>query len=167
MDRWLPNIAAILFLIAVLATFIGVTDRTFGLNLKTVWAEELTRFSMIWAALLLIGIGMRKGTQTRLTLLSEHLSAKGRRKAHIMVMVSVCLLFTLLFAYGLRSAYSNRGQMSAVMQISMFWPYMAVPVSAFFVLLECLTSIWETLHGSGNGSPDSGNAGPGDALPID
>lgn len=146
MDKWLPNIAAILFLVAVFSTFLGVVDRTFGLNLKTVWAEEMTRFSMIWGTLLLIGIGLRKGTQTQLTLLSENLSLKGKKVAHLFVMVMVCLMFGLLFVFGLRSAFTNSGQMSAVMQISMFWPYMAVPVSAFFVLFECLTSIWETVQ---------------------
>jgi len=146
MDNWLPNIAAMLFLVAVFSTFIGVIDRTFGLNLKTVWAEEMTRFAMIWGTLLLIGIGLRKGTQTQLTLLSECLSQKGRQVAHLFVMVMVCLMFGLLFIFGLRSAFTNSGQMSAVMQISMFWPYMAVPVCAFFVLFECLTSMWETVR---------------------
>ena len=146
MDKWLPTIAAILFLIAVGSTFAGVVDRTLSLNLKTVWAEEMTRFAMIWGTLLLIGIGIRKGTQTQLTLLSEHLSPKGQSVAHLFVMIMVCLMFGLLFVFGLRSAFTNSGQMSAVMQVSMFWPYLAIPVSAFFVLFECLTSIWETVQ---------------------
>ncbi|MCD8350928.1 MAG: TRAP transporter small permease [Planctomycetaceae bacterium] len=166
MDKWLTNIAAILFLVAVLATFVGVLDRTFGLNLKTVWAEELTRFSMIWGTLLLIGIGMRRGTQTRLTLLSERLSAKGRRVSHIFVMLTVCFLFFLLFVFGIRSAVNNSGQMSAVMQISMFWPYLAVPVSAFFVLFECLTSIWDVLRGRPLDAVHSGEIA-NEALPVD
>lgn len=165
LDKWLTNIAAILFLIAVMATFAGVLDRTFGLNLKTVWAEEVTRFTMIWGTLILIGIGMRKGTQTRLTLLSERLSEKGQRSMHIFVMLAVCLLFALLFVFGIRSAITNSGQMSAVMQVSMFWPYLAVPVSAFFVLFECLTSIWDTLQGKPLDAAHTG--APIDALPQD
>lgn len=154
LDKWLLRISAILFLIAVLATFVGVLDRTFRLDLKTVWAEEVTRFSMIWATLLLIGMGLRKGTQIRLTLLSERLSRKGQQLMHIFVMCCVILLFALLFIYGLRSAINNYAQMSAVMQMKMFYPYMAIPVSALFVLFECVTSIWETvqsLRGKGNG----------------
>lgn len=158
MDRWLLNIAAILLLVAVLSTFIGVVDRTFSLNLKTVWAEEMTRFTMIWGALLLIGIGMRKGTQTQLTFLSERLSPKGQYMAQIFVMAMVCLMFGLLFVFGLRSAVTNSGQMSAVMQISMFWPYLAIPVSAFFVLFECLAIIWETAWAMRSGAHPSAGA---------
>lgn len=145
MDKWLSVIAAILFLLAVFATFAGVVDRTLGLNLKTVWAEELTRFSMIWATLLLVGIGLRKGTQTRLTLLSEKLPAGGQTILRVVVTLLVMLLFGILFFYGLRSAVNNRGQMSAVMQISMFWPYLAIPVSSFFVLFESITGMYEAL----------------------
>ena len=144
MDKVLSNTAAILFFISVMSTFIGVLDRTFGLNLKTVWVEELTRFTMIWATMMLIGIGTRKGTQTRLTLLAEHLSEKKSELLNIFIMLLVILLFSILFYFGLRSAINNRTQMSAVMQISMFWPYMAIPFSALFVLFESITNIYET-----------------------
>lgn len=145
MDKYLSTLAALLFLIAVLASVVGVLDRTFSLNLKTVWAEEVTRYLMIWASLLLIGVGLRKGTQTRLTLLSEHLPEKGGKLLNIFAMLLVVLLFGILFVYGLRSAVNNAGQMSAVMQISMFWPYLAIPVSSFFVLFEAVTEIFETV----------------------
>ncbi len=144
MDLMLSNIAAILFLISVLSAFLGVVDRTFGLNLKTVWVEELTRFTMIWATLILIGIGIRKGTQTRLTLLAENLPEKKSNILNIIIMLLIVLLFSILFFYGLRSAVNNRTQMSAVMQVSMFWPYLAIPFSSFFVLFEVITMIYES-----------------------
>ncbi|GAB2046002.1 TRAP transporter small permease [Agathobaculum sp. TL06] len=151
-DFVLSTIAAILFIVSTLSTCISVIDRTFSLNLQVVWAEEVTRYTMIWATMLLIGIGMRKGLQTRLTLLSDKLPGNGRKALSILILVLITLFFALLFWYGLRSAIINRSQVTGVLQISVFYPYMAIPVGSFFVILECVSVIFELLlNKSGNG----------------
>lgn len=147
MDKTLPVIAALFLLVGVSATVIGVADRTFGLNLKTVWAEEVTRYTIIWCAMLLMGIGFRMGTQTRLTLLSERLPEKARKVFEVIVYLLVILMFGILMIYGFKSAIVNRTQLSAVMQISMFWPYLSVPVGSLFVVIETIGLIYETITG--------------------
>lgn len=144
-DKVLPAAAAIFLLIGVLSTSVGVIDRTFGLNLKTVWAEEITRYSIIWAAMLLMGIGFRKGTQTRLTLLSERLSDKPRKLVEIIVYLLVLFMFGILMVYGMKSALLNGGQKSVVLQISMFWPYLAIPTGSFFVVFEVAVMLFRTI----------------------
>ena len=95
-DKVLPTLSALFFMIGVLATAIGVIDRTCGLNLKTVWAEEVTRYTIIWAAMLLMGIGFRKGTQTKLTLLTDRLHGTTRKVMEIVVWLMVILMFGIL-----------------------------------------------------------------------
>jgi len=146
MDKVLSTIAATLFLVAVFSTALGVVDRTFGLNLGTVWADELTRYAMIWAVMMLIGIGIRKGTQIRLTLLANKLSKRNEDILNIIVMLLVIFLFGILMIYGVRTAFNNRVQISPVMQISMFYPLLAIPFSAFFVVLESSMIIYEAVR---------------------
>ena len=49
--------------------------------------------------------------------------------------------------YGMKSAIINSTQLSVVLQVSMFWPYLAIPVGSFFVVIEVIFKLYEIITG--------------------
>ena len=141
----IPSISAVLFLIATGSTVLGAVVRTLAIPLSVVWVEEVTRYCMIWATLLLMGIGFRKGTQTQFTLLEEHLHGRIHSVYRVCILLAEMLMFGILVIGGFRLAFMNSNQRSAVMMISMTWPYLAIPVSSCLVVIELIMMLVETL----------------------
>ncbi len=146
-DRIIGAISGILFIIAVCATLIGILDRTFGLNLKTVWAEEVTRYSIIWAMFLIVGICLRRGYQTAFTLFLDKMNVKLRALFQIIIYILITLFCLLLFYYGIKSSFQNINQHSPVLQISMTYPFLSIPVGAALCLFETVSGIYVTISG--------------------
>ena len=74
----------------------------------------------------------------------------------ICILILELVMFGILVIGGARLAIMNANQRSAVMMISMTWPYLAIPVSSFLVELELLMMLIETLRElfrGGAGSP--------------
>lgn len=145
LDLVIGSLSGVFFVIAVCATLIGIMDRTFGLNWKAVWAEELTRYSIIWSMFLIVGMCLRLGYQTSFTLFLEKMPDQIRRLVQLVVYLLITLLFLLLLFYGTKSALLNFGQRSPVLQVPMFFPYMAIPVGALLGLFETVTGMYEMI----------------------
>jgi TRAP-type C4-dicarboxylate transport system permease small subunit len=145
-DSIVPPISALLFLVGVASTVWGALIRTSGVQISVVWVEEVTRYTLIWAALLLMGIGFRKKTQTQFTLLEDHLMGNKKAVLTLIILVLELVMFGILIIGGFKLAITNRGQCSAVLIISMMWPNLAIPVSATLVETELIMLLAETLH---------------------
>lgn len=144
-DAVVPPISAILFLIATGSTVLGAAVRTSGVSIPVVWVEEVTRYCMIWSTLLLMGIGFRKGTQTQFTLLEEHLHGRAKNVLRMCILIFELIMFGIMVIGGMQLAIMNTSQRSAVMMISMTWPYLAIPVSSLLVELELIMTFIETI----------------------
>ena len=94
-----------------------------------------------------MGLGFRKGTQTKLTLLSDRLHGTTRKVMEIVVWLMVILMFGILMIYGMKSAIINSTQLSVALQVSMFWPYLAIPVGSCFVVIEVIFKLYEMITG--------------------
>ena len=153
-DMVVPPISAILFLIATGSTVLGAAVRTSGIAFSVVWVEEVTRYCMIWATLLLMGIGFRKGTQTQFTLLEEHLKGRVKSGLRLFIILTEILMFGILIVGGFQLAITNINQRSAVLMLSMTWPYLAIPVSACLVEIELVMLLLETVRDLIKGGSD-------------
>ena len=144
-DSIVPPISGLLFLVGVASTVWGAAIRTSGAQISVVWVEEVTRYSLIWATLLLMGIGFRKKAQTQFTLLEDHLTGRKKASLNLFILIVELLMFGILVIGGFQLAVSNRGQFSPVLMISMMWPTLAIPVSALLVEIELVMMLVETL----------------------
>ena len=144
-DFIVPPVSAALFLIATASTVLGAAVRTSGIHFSVVWVEEVTRYCMIWATLLLMGIGFRKGTQTQFTLLEERLKGRLSSGLRLLILATELLMFGILVVGGFQLAATNGSQRSAVLTIPMTWPYLAIPVSSLLVVIEAFMMFVETL----------------------
>lgn len=152
LDKVVCFVAGSFFTVSVLSTAIGMADRTFGLGLKAVWAEEITRFTMAWAMFIIMGLCLRTGRQAAFTLILDTVSVKKRIVMEVIINLLISLLFVIMLVYGFKMAIANMNQLSPVLQISMFYPYVSIPIGAALVLFETMTALylrgrdWKALH---------------------
>ena len=99
-------------------------------NYSISWAEELTRFAIVWMSFIAIGMGVRKGGHISVETLLLVLSGKWRKLA-------VSFMCTLGMSLGIVLIYTGaslvyrvylRGQVSSAMEIPMFIAYICVPL---------------------------------------
>lgn len=143
LDRVIPPISAVLFLICVAATCYGTINRTLGLSLNASWVEELSIYSMIWATVLLIGTLLRKGMHTQFTLLIEKLHGKVLSVWKIVIILVEAAIFVILLVGGTQLAENGANLVMSSMPIAMTWAYLCVPIGSALVLLEVIMILIE------------------------
>lgn len=99
-------------------------------------SEELARFAMIWMAMLGCVVALRWGRHLGVRVLVDRLPSG--LYDHYMapcIQVVMLLFFGLIAVQGWDLALRNSGQVSPALEVSMFYPYLAVPVGGALMWL--------------------------------
>ncbi len=99
------------------------------------WPEELARYLFVWVALLGAALGLERGVHFSIDVFTARLSrmAASRLAAALDALFAA---FALSLAWqGAVLTWRVSDQPSAAMEISMAWPYAAVPVAAALMAL--------------------------------
>jgi TRAP-type C4-dicarboxylate transport system, small permease component len=155
-DKVLPAIASVFFTIGLISAFLGAVARTFTTSSSFVWVDEVTRFSMIWATMLVVGVCMRKRQMTEFTLIIDKLPEKVRIAFDMVIQILVLVFYGIIFYYGLHLALSNAGLSCTTLPFSMIYVYMIWPISAGLLIYEGITCLIESFF-SLIGHPLSGH----------
>ncbi|MFZ4451245.1 TRAP transporter small permease [Salibacterium aidingense] len=137
-EKSVETLSVSLFVIGVISTIFGTISRTFPVLPNLSWANELTRFTIIASILLIIGFGIRKGSQISFTLLLEKMSPGPRLILQMINNILMLSLFFIIGYYGYFFAVSNAGQTSSLLEVSMVYPYIFVPIGSLLVMLEVI-----------------------------
>ncbi|MGV2986641.1 TRAP transporter small permease [Vibrio sp. E150_011] len=137
LDRAEKTVLVIAFVAMVIATFIQVINRNF-FGIPLVGIEEIAKYSMVYLVMLGTELGLRDGTQIRVTAFVDKLPHTLK-----FVIVSISKIILIIFA-ALMSKESvtlfqlqiSSGQLSSGLKIPMYIPY--------FALLIGFTSITAT-----------------------
>src|SRR5690606_2003380 len=100
------------------------------------FTEELSRYLMIWTALLAVSCGIARREHIGLVLLFDKFPAEYRKSiALIFDVISFCF-FAFIFVYGI--GFVERGFNSITMIYAMpkAYPYLIVPISAFLACTQ-------------------------------
>lgn len=87
------------FIIMVIASFVQVLNRNI-FHLGISWLEELSRYCMIYMALLAAEIGLRDGTQIAVTALTDKLKGTFKNVVEIIAKAVVCAFAVTVFVGG-------------------------------------------------------------------
>lgn len=99
-------------------------------------SEELARFSMIWMAMLGCVVALRLGRHLGVRVLVDRLpSGLYDRWMAPCIQIVMMVFFGLIAVQGWDLALRNSGQLSPALEISMFYPYLAVPVGGALMWL--------------------------------
>ncbi len=142
-EKWFLIVSLI---VMVLVTFMQIVLRWF--NAATVWAEEFSRYVMLYQVWVGASYAVHEDAHIRITALIGKLSG-GRRRGMDLAVLTLWLLFTLwLTVEGcvLVGKIAAMGQVSSAMRIPMTIPYASVPIGGALMTIRLVQKIVERLR---------------------
>ena len=132
--------------------FTNVVTR-YGFGFSIGWAEEVSRFLMIWVTFLGAGLALREGRHVAIDVLQDLLSERARRALRMALGVMILLFLALLVFYGIKFVIFGWNKETMVTQIPRGIPYLAVPLGAGFFAIHLLVIFrrfvdrdWDEVH---------------------
>lgn len=131
--RIIQSIAAILLAVAVVLVFYQVLTR-FILNDAAVWSEVLARALIVWGVFLVIGPAIRSGKMIPIDVLRSLLPRDKQIWIIRIVTAAIALFLGVLIWFGYKMTLRVLNQQVAMLNVSVAWFYMAIPVGAALAL---------------------------------
>jgi TRAP-type C4-dicarboxylate transport system permease small subunit len=140
--NWLvERICALLVGVMVVIIWFGVMERYF-LHLGHTWTEELSRYVMIWAALLAVSCGAFYREHIGLNIVRRFLSPAGGRFLMVGLDLVSLAFFLFLAWYGIGMARDGLSQYATIFGITMGVPFAAVPVSSGLTAFQIFAAMF-------------------------
>lgn len=137
--RTTETLATLLLIVVTVLNLTQVTGR-YAFSIGFSWTEELMRYLMIWLMMLGSAAAIYRvehmGVETLETMVSPR-HALLVRSALYSIGGIFCIVVLI---YGWPLALRNAGQVAPASGIPMIYPYMALPVGAFLILLQIALS---------------------------
>ena len=151
--NWIVERACALLVGAmVVIIWFGVVERYF-LELGVTWTEELSRYVMIWAALLAVSCGAYYREHIGLELVLQRLPQNaGRMLVFALDLISLTF-FMFLTYYGIGMTASGASQYATIFGMTMMVPFAAVPVSSALTSIQIFAAMLRNLSGLTKATP--------------
>ncbi len=145
-DRAVNWILAVLMLAMVVIIAAQVWFR-FMLNDPLAWSEEAGRYLFVWISFVGAAAGVRYQVHLGIDLPPLLLSEKACRVVVVLVNLIIQVFLVVIAYWGIRILGIIKFQVSPSMQISMLYPYLAVPVGSILMLINSLRITVATIAG--------------------
>ncbi len=145
-DRSVNWFLAVLMLAMVLIIAAQVWFR-FVMNDPLAWSEEAGRYLFVWISFVGAAAGVRYQVHLGIDLPPLLLSEKACRVVVVLVNLIIQLFLVIIAYWGFKILGIIKFQVSPSMQISMFYPYLAVPVGSILMLINSLRITVATISG--------------------
>ncbi len=102
------------------------------------YAEELSRYFLIWTGFLGASLGVRYGSHTAVSLFIDRLPSGLRT---VVEKIGAVIIFLFLFIFllsAVRYCSQQDGQISSTLKVSMLWPALAAPVGVFLMIIQLI-----------------------------
>jgi TRAP-type C4-dicarboxylate transport system permease small subunit len=138
-DRGCRYVSVALLMSMTVVFFTQICMRyLFGNGLS--WAEELSRYMMVWLIYICAIVVFREGTQISVTAIEDKLPNAWRFTLNIAQKV-VCIVFFLMVGYlGIKIMPFASFQKSPNMQIPMKYMYMLFPIASWLIVLQLIAN---------------------------
>lgn len=100
------------------------------------WAEEVSKYLMVWMALLGAAIVLYEQSHVSIDFFIEKLGII--RPLKILHLLLGIAFFVLMIIYGFDYAFFGMRLISPATGIRRFWPYLAIPVGGIFLFLQSI-----------------------------
>ncbi|MBU0971902.1 MAG: TRAP transporter small permease [Proteobacteria bacterium] len=131
----------IFFMVEItLVISIAVVSRYF-MNAPIYWAEEVIRYSFVWATFLGAACAFRQGELVAMSVVLNALSDRNQKLARLLLEIIIGFFLVVTLVFGIQMAQVVAPQLTVSTRVSMAWLYGVVPVSCTFMLLCCIDNI--------------------------
>jgi TRAP-type C4-dicarboxylate transport system permease small subunit len=100
------------------------------------WTEEAARYLMIWMALLASGLAFKNGEHFNIDFLTQRMRPRLQVSLSLWISLITGLFILSIILWGIPFAKLGFFTISPGLQITMFLPYLAVPVGGALMLLN-------------------------------
>jgi C4-dicarboxylate transporter DctQ subunit len=115
------------------------------------WTEEAARYLMIWMALLAAGLAFQKGQHFNIDFVTGRLRAKVQKQISLFTAFLTSLFILCIIIWGVPFATLGFFTISPGLEITMFLPYLAIPVAGVVMMLNLTVYIGTLLGKKGKG----------------
>jgi len=148
LNRGVELLCAALLAVLVLVIWIGVFGR-YVVELPVTWAEELSRYLMIWAALLAVSCGVARREHVAVTALLHRLPGAPRRWIELAIDLLALAFFGFLCYFGIGMAQQGATQYATIFEMTMAIPFASVSVSCALVCVQLVLAAVRDFTGAG------------------
>lgn len=131
--RLTHNVAAVLLALAAMLVFYQVITR-FVLGHSAVWSEVLARAVIVWGVFLIIGPAIRHGRMIPIDVIRGLFPENRQIWIIRTVSIAVTLFLLILIWFGYKMTLRVVNQQVAMLNVSVAWFYMAIPIGAVLAL---------------------------------
>lgn len=133
---WIASVVARLMLIFIAAIlFIQVMLRYFFVY-SLPWPEEASRYLIIWVVMLAGSLLVKDEQLVTVDFLDKLWPRKLIVYRNVLFRLLLAFLLAVLFWQGIDLATFSANRTTTALQISWFWPYLAIPVGAALMLFH-------------------------------
>lgn len=140
-DRVFQYILIFFMVEITLVISMSVVSRYF-MNSPVYWAEEVTRYSFVWATFIGAACAYRQKELVSMSVVLNALSRINRKRVSLVLEIIVAVFLVLAIFYGTSMAVVVKPQLAVSTRVSLAWLYSVVPISCSFMFLCCLENIY-------------------------
>lgn len=148
MKKFLNNfevkLIIVIFPIMCMLVLLNVLARVTNLFTQYLtWTEEAARYLMIWMAFLAIGEAAKDNSHFRMSALVNNLPTKAQKIVNLIVNIVSVSFMCILAYYGfiMISTQIRTGQISPIMKVPMWIPYLAIPVGVLNMMIRTVIRV--------------------------
>jgi len=131
---------ALLMAALVMVIWFEVFQR-YALRLGFTWGEELSRYIMIWAALMAVPVGAYRREHIGLEIIHNAFSTAQRRYLRLVLDVIGLGFFVFLTIYGIGMAASGKTQYATIFGMNMVVPFASVPICGALTSIQLIVTM--------------------------
>jgi TRAP-type transport system small permease protein len=143
-DRAIGLLAMILIMLLLLCVLLGVATR--ALNDPLIWTDEVSRFLMIWLAVLGWMLASRKRIHIRIRFFVGFLPVPLRRRVELITQLAIALFGALMVWHGVGLVTRNFDIEATTVPIAMSYLYLPIVLAGLVTAAQAIGEIFETLH---------------------
>lgn len=150
--KWLDKNFETYFLITTLVVMVFIVTlqvvlRSF-FKYSLTWAEEFTRYVMLYQIWLGASIAVKEDAHLRITSFRDSLSQKGQAIVELIVIVlwTVFAVFLAIKSGQLVNILFTRGQLSAAMRLPMGYAYASVTVGCALMAIRLIQKLYKLVR---------------------
>jgi TRAP-type C4-dicarboxylate transport system permease small subunit len=142
LNTWVSRAAIGLLSILVLVVLMAVFFR-YVLGNSLPWSEEVGRYLSVWVGFLGASVALSKRIHIGVDYVVDRLPKNQRRLLKLISEFTILILLGVISYYGIELVIFQIPQQTSALLISMFWPYLSVPVGTLLMMIQCVSLLIE------------------------